>query len=165
MSLIIDTVSTSCDASLLWVHLIGQRNRKSGEIQDGCCVSYALFKLLKLKKCNMLIEGALRLPVYFQEVAISHKLKCSSMFNGTYQFRFSKTSNTIQYGTVCKRPEFLEWTRFSAIYKIMHCYLGLILGHPLSTCDCLGFYTWIHASVNILFASVASFFTHYTVPV
>ncbi len=34
-----------------------------------------------------------------------------------------------QYGTMCKRP-FLEWTRFSAIYKIMHCYLGLFFCPP-----------------------------------
>ena len=39
----------------------------------------------------------------------------------------------IQYGTVCKRPEFLEGIRFSAaaaVYKIMHCSLGLMLSTP-----------------------------------
>ncbi len=38
-----------------------------------------------------------------------------------------------------KRPEFLEWTRFSAKLKIMHHYLGTIVVHPLSTCDCLSY--------------------------
>ncbi len=55
-----------------------------------------------------------------------------------------------QYGTVYKRPENRVHSRNSAIYKIMHCYLGpIIVVHFLSTCDCLGFYTWIHRSLGV----------------
>ena len=43
-----------------------------------------------------------------------------------------------------------EWTQLSAIYKIMHCYLALIVVHPLSKFDCLGFNTWIHRSLGVI---------------
>ncbi len=54
---------------------------------------------------------------------------------------------TNQYSTVYKRPENRVHSRNSAIHKIMHCYLGPIVVHFLSTCDCLGFYTWVHRSL------------------
>ena len=45
-----------------------------------------------------------------------------------------------QYGTVYKRLENRDYSRNSAIYKTMHCYLDPIVVHFLSTCDFLGFY-------------------------
>ncbi len=57
-----------------------------------------------------------------------------------------------------KRPENRVHSRNSAIHKIMHCYLGPIVVHFLSTCDYLGFYTWIHGSLDVKFALVNSFF-------
>ncbi len=58
-----------------------------------------------------------------------------------------------QYGTVYKRPENRVHSRNSAIHKIIHCYLGPIVAHFLSTCDWLGFYTWIHHSLSVKFCT------------
>ena len=44
-------------------------------------------------------------------------------------------------------------SRNSAIHKIMHCVLGPIVVQFLSTCDCLGFYTWIHHSLCVKFCT------------
>ena len=52
-----------------------------------------------------------------------------------------------QYSTVYKRPENRVHSRNSAIHKIMNCYLGPIGVHFSSTCNCIGFYTWIHRSL------------------
>ncbi len=69
---------------------------------------------------------------------------------------FENTYNIMlhQYGTVYKRPENRVHSRNSAIHKIiMHCYLGPIVVHFLSTCDCLGFYMWIHRSLGVKFCT------------
>ena len=59
----------------------------------------------------------------------------------------------VQYGTVYKRQKNCVYSRNSAIYKIMHCYLGQIVVHFLSTCDWIGFYTWIHRSLGVKFCT------------
>ncbi len=59
----------------------------------------------------------------------------------------------VQYGTMYKRPEFLVYSRKSCSLKILHCYLGPVVVHPLSTCDSLGFYTWIHRSTGVIFCT------------
>ena len=46
-----------------------------------------------------------------------------------------------QQDIVYKRPENRVHSRNSAVHKIMNCYLGPIVFHFSSTCDCLGFYT------------------------
>ncbi len=48
----------------------------------------------------------------------------------------SNSAAISQYGTVYKRPEVLVYSRKSRSLKIMHCYLGPVVVHPLSTCDC-----------------------------
>ena len=59
------------------------------------------------------------------------------------------SSHTVRHRV--KRPENQVHLRKSAIHKIMHCYLGPIVVHFFSTCDCLGFYTWTHRSLGVNF--------------
>ncbi len=66
--------------------------------------------------------------------------------------KYQKTHSSMAPCTKDRKIAFTQEN--SAIYKIMHCYLGpIIVIHFLSTCDCLGFYTWIHRSLRVKFCT------------
>ncbi len=60
---------------------------------------------------------------------------------------------SLRKGLITKRPENRVHSRNSAIHEIMHCYLGPIVVHFPTTCDCRGFYTWIHRSLGVKFCT------------